>query len=457
MDDPRTGLGFWFDSLDTLPPFDLPFWRERVPVAIVGGGYTGLWTAWYLKQLEPALDVAVYEAERCGFGASGRNGGWCLGLAAGLDDVLADARTRTRGLALARALFATVDEVGRFCVEQGVDAHFAKGGSLAVATVPFQAERMQRDVEDRLRWGLDEDDYRWLPPERARQRIGMQDNHGALHFRHCAALHPARLVLGLASAVQRRGVTVYEETPVHRIEPGLLTTARGPVRADVVIRATEGYTPGLTGEARRLVPIHSMVTATEPLPPELWREIGLPNRETFGDWRRVVIYGQRTADDRLVLGGRGRYYFGSKRLRNVPPDEPRLRRVEALLPELFPMLKGVRITHRWGGPMAAQRHWRPGVCFDRRSGLGWAGGYLGEGVAAANLAARILVDLVLERRTPLTELPWVGDKARRWEPEPLRWIGARLLEHAAERADAHEFASDRPSRLWGRIFEGMMQ
>lgn len=449
--------GFWFDSLGELPPPTVPRWRERVSVAIVGGGYTGLWTAWYLKRLEPALEVAVYEAERCGFGASGRNGGWCIGLSAGLDGLLARAGTRSRGLTLARTLFDTVDEVDRVCREERIDAHFARGGNLTVATVPFRAERMQREVETLHRWGFGEDDYRWLPSDVSQGRIGLRDNYGAVSFRHCAALHPARLVLGLAAAVRRRGVVIYEQTPVTRIEPGRLQSARGRVRADVVIRATEGYTPSLTGELRRLVPIHSMVLATEPLPASVWGELGLANRETFGDWRRVVIYGQRTADDRLVLGGRGVYYFRSERRDDVPPDEPRLARVRALLPELFPVLRDVRITHSWGGPMAAQRHWRPGVCFDRRSGLGWAGGYLGEGVAAANLAARILADLVLERRTPLVGLPWVGDQARRWEPEPLRWIGARLLEHAAERADAVELARDRPSRLWGRLFEAVMR
>jgi glycine/D-amino acid oxidase-like deaminating enzyme len=225
------------------------------------------------------------------------------------------------------------------------------------------------------------------------------------------------------------------------------------VAADVVIRATEGYTPSLAGEARSILPVHSMVTATEPLPADVWRVIGLERRETFGDWRRVVIYGQRTADNRLVLGGRGGYYYGSARRRVIAPDEPRLLRVRRLISELFPILEGIRVTHAWGGPMGVQRHWRPGVCFDRGTGMGWLGGYVGEGVAAANLAARILADLILDRRTELTELPWVGDQARRWEPEPLRWLGARILEQAAERADAVELARNRPSRAWGPIFD----
>jgi glycine/D-amino acid oxidase-like deaminating enzyme len=452
MTDPRHGLSFWFDGAGELPAPAPQAWQDRVQVAIVGAGYTGLWTAWYLQQLDPALDIAVYETERCGFGASGRNGGWCVGLAWGLEALLARDETRSRGLALARELFRTVDEVARVCRAESIDAHYAKGGALTVATVPFRAGVMQRELERLYGYGLDERDYQWLPPDVSRTRLGIRANHGALYFSHCAALHPARLVLGLADAVRGRGVAIHEETPVQALEAGRVHTARGTVRADVVIRATEGYTGSLAGEARSILPVYSMVTATEPLPAEVWRSIGLARRETFGDWRRVVIYGQRTRDDRLVLGGRGGYYFGSARHRTVSPREPRLLRVRHLVPELFPVLKDVRITHAWGGLMGVQRHWRPGVCFDRATGIGWAGGYVGEGVAASNLAARILADLVLERRTALTELPWVGDRARRWEVEPLRWLGARLMEHAAERADALELARDRPSRLWGRIF-----
>jgi glycine/D-amino acid oxidase-like deaminating enzyme len=449
-------LSFWFDSLDAMPAHEPPTWRNRVHVAIVGAGYTGLWTAYYLKQLEPALDVAIYEAEHVGYGASGRNGGWCLGLAWGLEGLLANESTRSRGRALAAALFDTVDEVGRVCQAENIDAHYAKGGSLNVATVPFRADALRHQLDRLHAMGFGDADYEWLPPDAARRRLEIRPNHGALLFHHCAAVHPARLVLGLAEAARRRGVAIHERTPVRAIEPGWLHTSRGAVAADVVLRATEGYTASLRGESRSILPIYSMVTATEPLPAEIWRQIGLERRETFGDGRRVVIYGQRTLDDRLVFGGRGGYYFGSRRKRTVDAGEPRLARVKALLPELFPILAGVRITHAWGGLMGVQRHWRPGVCFDRSTGLGWAGGYVGEGVAAANLAARVLADLVLGRDTPRAQMPWVGDRARRWEPEPLRWLGAKVLERTAERADAEEFANDRPSRLWGRVFDAVV-
>jgi glycine/D-amino acid oxidase-like deaminating enzyme len=454
--DERRDVSFWFDSIESLPEIGAPAWRDRVGVAIVGAGYTGLWTAYYLKRLEPALDVAIYEAERVGFGASGRNGGWCIGLAWGLEGLLSHTETRSRGLDLARALFDTVDEVGRVCQAENIDAHYAKGGSLNVATIPFRAEALQRELSHLHALGFSENDYTWLPPDSARQRLNMRPNHGALLFSHCAAVHPARLALGLADAVRKLGVSIFEETPVQAIEPHRIRTARGMVAADTVLRATEGYSASLVGEARSILPIYSMVTATEPLPADVWREIGLERRETFGDGRRVVIYGQRTLDDRLVFGGRGGYYFGSARRRTIAANEPRLERVKKLVPELFPMLEGFRITHAWGGLMGVQRHWRPGVCFDRDTGLGWAGGYVGEGVAASNLAGRILADLVTDRESERTALPWVGDRARNWEVEPLRWLGAKVLERAAERADAAEIATNRPSRIWGRLFDSFI-
>jgi glycine/D-amino acid oxidase-like deaminating enzyme len=450
--DPRRGVSFWFDSLGELPDVPLPAWRDTVDVAIVGAGYTGLWTAYYLKRAEPALDIAVYEAERVGFGASGRNGGWCVGLAYGLDELIANEETRSRGLTLARSLFDTVDEVGRVCQAENIDAHYTKGGSLNVATLPFRVEAMKRRVERLHSLGFGNEDYEWLPAVTARRRLNIEGNHGAVHFKHCAAVHPARLVLGIADAVRKRGVAIHEATRVNTIERGAIHTARGTVRARIVLRATEGYTASLPAEKRTLLPIHSMVTATEPLPADVWKSIGLERRETFGDGRRVVIYGQRTLDDRLVFGGRGGYYFGSARRDTVPRTERRLATVIDLVPRLFPMLKDFRITHTWIGAMGVQRNWHPAVCFERERGFGWAGGYVGEGVAASNLAARILADLALERRTALTALPWVGDEARHWEPEPLRFLGAKLLEHAAERADAAEIANDRPSRFWDSLF-----
>jgi glycine/D-amino acid oxidase-like deaminating enzyme len=445
-------VSFWFDSIGDLAPPDSPTLPAQVDVAIVGAGYTGLWSAYYLKQRDPALRIAVFEAERVGFGASGRNGGWCIGMAWGVEPLLENPATRSRGVTLARTLFDTVDEVGRVCQAENIDAHYAKGGSLNVATVPFRVSQMQRRVEHLHAAGFDDTDYRWLDADAARERLAITPNHGALYFRHCAAVQPARLVLGLADVVRRQGTPIHEATPVTAIEPGRIVTSRGVVRAGATIRATEGYTDSIAGARRNLMPLYSMVTATEPLPQEIWRQIGLKERETFGDGRRVVIYGQRTLDDRLVLGGRAGYYFASKRHRVIPPNDPKVVRVNRLVTQLFPMLAGFRITHGWGGLMGVPRHWRPCVQWDAKTRAGWAGGYVGEGVAASNLAGRTMADLVTGTPSALTELPWVNDVARRWEVEPFRYMGAKAIEGFGDRADRAEFASGAPSKFWGGLF-----
>jgi glycine/D-amino acid oxidase-like deaminating enzyme len=452
----RHNGSLWLDQASPLapqPPRPLP---ASADVAIVGAGYTGLWTAYYLKRADPSLNVVVLEAEFVGFGASGRNGGWCLGAAWGVDRLVADPATRSRGLALQRALFDTVDEIGRVCTSEGIDAHFDRGGSLRMATAPLHADRQREELERRYALGFSEADYRWLDADAAAARLRMTPNHGALLFSHCAAIHPAHLVLGLGETVRRLGVPIFEATSVSRIEPGRLLTEHGPLRAARIVRATEGYTTGLPGQRRTLLPVYSMMVATEPLSDSRWQTIGLANRETFGDDRRVVIYGQRTRDGRLALGGRAGYEFGARRRRVVPPGHAMVQRVARLVAELFPQLADVRITHGWGGVLGIPRHWRPCVSYDRRTGLGWAGGYVGEGVAAANLAGRVMSDLLQERTSPLTELPWVNDVPPKWEPEPLRWLGARLTQLAAERADRVELQQNRPSRLWGRLFDALV-
>ena len=445
---------FWFDSLDEPANPALPdALPDSVDVAIVGAGFTGLWTAYYLSQQTPDLDIAVFEANTVGFGASGRNGGWCLGTSNGLEGMLDNPKLRDAGLAISRAMFDTVDEVGRVCQAENIDAHFAKGGSLNVATVPFQVDAQKRHVAHMHALGFDVDDYRWLDPQESNQRIGMTPNHGAVYFRHCASLHPARLVRGLADVVRRRGVRIYERTPISAIEPGIVHAPGGPIRADRVVRATEGYTDSIKGQRRLMLPLYSIMVATEPLPDEIWNSIGLRERETFGDPRRVVIYGQRTLDGRLAFGGRASYYFGSRKRRTIPREDPLVANVEGTLRSLFPILDGYRITHGWGGFMGVPRHWRPSVNFDQSTGLGWAGGYTGEGVAASNLAGRIMADLVAERRTEVTELAWVGDAPRKWEPEPLRFLGAKSIQWFGDRADRKEFETGQPAGFWGRMFD----
>ena len=308
-------LSLWHDTLpdgdDLTPRAPLPGDRET-DVAIVGAGFTGLWTALYLRRLDPSLRVTLVEAEVAGFGASGRNGGWCSALLPMGLSSMAGSAGRDAAIAMQQAMFATVDEVGRAAAEEGIDCHYAKGGYLHLATNPAHTGRLRQELEEARRFGLGEDDLRWLDRSEAADRLRAAGVLGALHTPHCAAIHPARLARGLATAVERHGAVLHEATRATAIEPGRVRTDRGTLKADVVVRATEGYTPTLDGQRRAVVPLYSLMIATEPLPETTWDEIGLRHRETFNDARHLIIYGQRTADGRFAFGGRGApYHFGS--------------------------------------------------------------------------------------------------------------------------------------------------
>ena len=415
-------------------------------VAIVGAGFTGLWTAYYLAEADPALRIVVLEAETAGFGASGRNGGWCSALFPASLRTLAALTDRDGALAQHRAMRETVDEVIRVAAAEGIDAHIAKGGTIALARSRAQARRARAEVAEARRWGRGEDDLRLLDRGEATAVLRGSRTVGATYTPDCAALHPARLVRGLATAVERRGVTIHERTRVRSIGPGRAHTADGDVRAATVVRATEGYTPSLRGEERTLVPVYSLIIATEPLAPAVWEEIGLARRETFTDHRHLIVYGQRTADDRLVFGGRGApYHLGSRVRPEYDRDEAVFARLHATLVDLFPMLAGTRVTHAWGGALGIPRDWCASVGLDRDTGLAWAGGYVGDGVSTTNLAGRTLRDLVLGRDTGLTRLPWVGHRSPAWEREPWRWLGINAGLRAMSLADAEESVTRLPS------------
>ena len=437
----------WFDTLDeALEPRPSLQGGIEADVAIVGGGYTGLWTAYYLKKADPSLKVAIVEREICGFGASGRNGGWCSALFATSRDALADKHGRTAAIAMQRTMFDTVDEVGRVAAAEGIDAHYVKGGTLTLASKPAHVQRLKKEIEEERSWGFDEADYRFLEADEAAKRLNSEGLLGAIYTPHCASLHPARLARGLARVVDQAGVEIYEKSPVTGLARGSVTTDGGRITAGVVVRATEAYTARFRGMRRELLPVYSLMIATEPLPDELWDEIGWSDRETFTDGRHLLIYAQRTKDNRIAFGGRGApYHYGSR----IKPDYEREPEVfEDLwrsLTGLFPAVAKYSVTHRWGGPIGIPRDWATSVGLDRQRGIAWAGGYVGDGVSTTNLAGRTLTDLILDRETELTDLPWVDHRSPRWEPEPLRWLGVNLMRKVMTSADKVESRTGKPA------------
>ena len=450
-------VSFWMSSVDDdlTPRHPLPGDRE-VDVAIVGAGYTGLWTAYYLATADPSLRVAVLEKHIAGYGASGRNGGWCSALLPTPLPVLARRHGRDATLAFQRAMHATVDEVGRVAAAERIDCHFHKGGTVVVARSAAQLRRAAAEVESARAFGLGTDDVVLLSAAEAAARCGATGVVGGMFTPHCAAIQPARLVRGLARAVERRGVTIYEGTPVTAIRPFSVTTPAGTVRARCVVRATEGYTATLPGGRRQVAPIYSLMVATPPLPASVWDPVGLADRETFTDFRHMIIYGQRTADDRLAFGGRGApYHFGS----SIKPEFDREAAVFAALrralSDLFPVLgRDVPVEQAWGGPLGVTRDWSASVGLDRATGLAWGGGYVGDGVGTSNLAGRTLADLIRGEKTALTALPWVDRRSRRWEPEPLRWLGINAglkIMESADRLEQRRARESRRAAWFGRL------
>ncbi len=449
--DPRARVSFWLedagDDLSPRPPVD---GSVDVNVAILGGGFTGLWTALELLKREPSLRVAVVEREIAGFGASGRNGAWCSGeLNIGMD-LLAERHGTEAAKAVRRAMHDTVDEVARASAAEGIDAGFRKGGTLLVARGPAEMPALRATAEEYERFGFGEH-CRVLDRDELDGRLRVDGAAGALHLPDCAAVHPGRLVRGLARAVERRGGTIYEQTPVTsfsagtRTAPGagragaerpLLRTPTGDVRAETVVLAGEAYLAELPQLHRQLLPIYSLIVLTEPLTDEQWAAIGWNGHECVSSFRLTIDYLSRTPDGRVLFGGRGApYHFGSRIDPRFDRDEATHAMLRRMLVRWFPALRGIRFTHAWGGPLGMPRDWMPSFSFEPRTGIASARGYTGHGVATSNLAGRTLADLITGRQSALTALPFTNHRSRDWEPEPLRWLGARFVQLSMMRLD----------------------
>ncbi len=440
MPSPYKSVSFWLETCgDDLTPRRELTEDMEVDVAVLGGGYSGLWTAYYLLREEPGLAVTILEGEIVGFGASGRNGGWCsAGFPVSLPEL-----ARRYGIESTRRLHAamidSVDEVGRVAGREDIDIHYRRGGALRIARGEGQRTAVEQSYRAYENLGLAEG-YRVLTRQQVEARVRVHTAEGGLFTPHCAAIHPGRLVRGLARAVERMGATIHERSRVVTFgeRPELaLRTNKAQVRARrAVVLAGEAYLSRLRPLHRQLLPVYSLIVLTEPISDRLWDEIGWAGHECLGSFRLTVDYLIRTNDGRVLFGSRGApYHFGSR----ISPAFDRNGRTEALIRSLvldwFPMLRGVRFTHAWGGPVGMPRDWMPAISFDPHRGMAAARGYTGQGVATANLAGRILADLILERASDLTTLPPVNRRSPNWEPEPFRWLVVRGMQRAFAHID----------------------
>ena len=430
------GVSHWYSEIG-LPVPGEPLARDLdVDVCIVGGGLTGLWTAYYLKLADPTIRIAVLEAEFAGFGASGRNGGWLSSALMGSASAYARGPRGIEGVqALEDELRSSVDEVIRVAAAEGIDADIVTSGVLSVARSPAQLLRVRAGLAAALPGNRAVE----LSGEETNRRIAVAGAIGGAFDPDCARVQPARLTRGLLSVVRAMGVDVHESTRALRIEPGRVTTQHSRVRAVHVLRCTEGYTARIRGLRRHWLPMNSAMIVTEPLPDHVWSEIGWEGRELLGDAASAYFYAQRTADGRIAIGGRGvPYRFASHTDTNGETQAWTIESLRGILDSAFPQARQVPVARAWCGVLAVPRDWCASVGVDRRTGLGWAGGYVGHGVTATNLAGRTLRDLVLREPTDLTALPWVDHRVRRWEPEPLRWLGVKAMYGLYRAADRHE-------------------
>jgi glycine/D-amino acid oxidase-like deaminating enzyme len=443
-------LSFWLeDAGDPLIPRPSMQGSVDVDVAILGGGYTGLWTAYYLLRNNPGLKVAVVEKEICGYGASGRNGGWC----SPRFPVSAGAMTRRWGADAARAVLlalqGAVDQIRDVSERESIDACFRPAGTLTVARGAHQLPALKSAYAAYERLGL-ASRYQPLTPAQVAETIRITDVHGGLYTPDGASIHPGRLIRGLARAVEAHGGTIYEQTAVTDFKPGSdasLITAAGELRArKAIVLAGEAYITQIPKMHLAVLPVYSLICLTEPLTAAQWEAIGWQQGENLASTRNTVVYLTRTPDGRILFGSRGApYAFGSQITDQQDRHAATQSLIQRSLLDWFPMLKGIRFTHGWGGPVGMPMDWTPAVRFDPASKIAFAGGYTGQGVSTANLAGQMLAGMINGHATGFESLPFAQRQSRNWIPEPLRWLIVRHMQYAYERIDlAAEAGRSRP-------------
>ncbi|MCB1257126.1 MAG: FAD-dependent oxidoreductase [Microthrixaceae bacterium] len=421
--------------------------HQEFDVGIIGGGFTGLWTAYHLLQAEPGLKVAVIEREIIGFGASGRNGGFAMTLLdMGLDQLLKNFGAQ-RASAAHRAVAASVTEIGETTAAEGIDCELRHGGLMVVATNRGQLERVERDLAAAQTMGLD--GFERMTADEAQTQVHSPTYVGAMFEADCAVLHPAKLAHGLAELVERMGATIYEGTDVTAMTeaPAPRSTAStkvridtpgGSVTVDQVVLATNAWAAQTEWFKRKVVPLYTYVIMTEPLSEEQWDSIGWESHCGIEDKRNFVHYYRRTLDGRILWGGNdGVIHYKGRIAPRHDRNDGVMNGLESSFRRTFPQLSNIRFTHHWGGPVGITINFIPmfGTLLDGR--LHYGLGYNGHGVAPSHTGGKILRDKVLGVRSDLTDLCFVDSTEPAFPPEPLCWISAELTRRSLLRQDSN--------------------
>ena len=426
--------------------------NQSYDVVIVGAGYSGLWTAHHLLNLNPSLSIAILDAQQPGFGASGRNGGWCSAFSPMSLEAVAAQSNKQGAIDLQNALVTSVDEIGAHIANSNIECGWHKGGTLSFASNQLQLDRIRENISMSRHFGFDDSFMDYLTPDQAKDRVRIQDCLGASYSPHCAALQPAQLVDGLVKQLLSRNVQFFGSSRVSHITSHRVSadTSKGSVSIDTkwIIRATEGFTARMKQYRRDVAPLYSYMIATEPLSDSQWKDIGWSNRETVSDGRNLVIYAQRTADGRIAFGGRGAPYKYASRIGFHFDNNPNIHsRIEKSMREMFPSIDNVDVTHRWGGALGVHRDWFTSAQIDHKSHIASLGGYVGDGVAFSYVAAKEVATSILGTASDYLPLPIVNHVSPRWEPEPLRYVGINSILRLTNRADETEKRTGRKNRF----------
>jgi glycine/D-amino acid oxidase-like deaminating enzyme len=431
---------YWWETEPVAPGQPL-VGGDRADVCIVGGGYTGMWTAYFLKRSDPSLEVAIVERSWAGSGASGHNDGYAMTLLDMSHHHLVSRHGPERAAAAHEAVARSVVEIGEFCAEHGVDAEYERNGFLAVATNPGQRWRLERDLEAATAMGCG-DDFSLYEGDEARAMIGSPVVEAAFREGRGALLNPLKLARGLARVVGELGVRIHERSPAVEIEPGRVRTELGEVAAAKVVVATNAYQQQLPQFSSKVVPLWSYAMVSEPLTDQQLGRVAWPNREGFEDKRNFITIGRFAANNRVIFGGRlAPYFWGNSMDPRHIRDERVFGQIRDAWREFFPMWDDVRFTHAYGGAVAITGTFLPYVgSLDGAILYGY--GYNGHGVAPSHTVGRTLADLALDRRSEHTELLFVNQRESTMPPEPLRFLGARLTTALLERQDRRMDAGD---------------
>lgn len=399
-----------------------PMSDKKYDVSIVGGGFTGLWLAYYLIKNNPELNIALFEAKQVGYGASGRNGGWLSTNLPGVIGQLLKRKHVTQDdiIHLQRKVNETIHEVNDVCQQESIDCDFFEGGLLNIATNKAQSNRLIDLKAEHLKYGFDADKLMLLTAEEAKKHINIDVIESALYYKQGARIQPFKLILGLKSFLEAK-IDFFENTPVTNFKQGAIYTKDRKIDSDAIICCTEGYSGPLLGK-RSVIPINSSIIATNVLPSDFWEKANWNNNELLGDLAHQFIYAQRTEDNRIIIGGRGApYQYNAKTSGHGHLDANTQKQLLNRLQFFFPNYK-FDVDYAWKGSLGVTRDWCPTVTYNPNSNVGYIYGFAGHGVGPTNLAARTMVDRILGKSTDLTKLPWNEHKSPKWEPEPFRWL-----------------------------------